>query len=111
MPSEKKAKEYKIELENELKLINFWLDEHPECINREQLANYEDTDRGNAKEEYLRKCRDKKARKAEIEAALAKISIGTFGICEKCSREIDPARLEGNLARKYCISCAARKKH
>lgn len=39
----------------------------------------------------------------EIEAALLKIKKGTYGVCEKCGRPIDSARLEVKPAAIYCV--------
>ena len=39
-----------------------------------------------------------------ITAALARIETGTFGICEVCSAEIEPARLDVNPAARTCIA-------
>jgi RNA polymerase-binding transcription factor DksA len=37
--------------------------------------------------------------------ALQKIEIGTYGICEKCQKEIDIARLKANPSAKNCLKC------
>ncbi len=42
---------------------------------------------------------------AEIEIALAKISQGTYGICEMCEEEIGFARLKVKPHARYCIDC------
>lgn len=39
----------------------------------------------------------------EVGAALDKMNFEAFGKCEKCGKEIDPARLEANPAAKNCI--------
>ncbi len=41
-----------------------------------------------------------------IEAALERISSGTFGICQKCGEEVQAARLEALPYTRYCINCA-----
>jgi RNA polymerase-binding transcription factor DksA len=41
----------------------------------------------------------------EINSALERIEKGTFGICEKCKREIEIERLEANPAERYCKNC------
>ena len=43
---------------------------------------------------------------ADIEAALKKFEPGTFGICEKCGRQIEPARLEAMPTAKLCMNDA-----
>jgi len=42
----------------------------------------------------------------EIERAEKKIEEGTYGICEKCGKEIDRKRLELIPHARYCIDCA-----
>ena len=44
----------------------------------------------------------------EVEQALAKLSDGTYGVCEDCGDAIDPLRLEAKPAARYCINCAAK---
>lgn len=39
----------------------------------------------------------------EIESALSKIKKGTYGICEKCAKPIDVARLEVKPSAIYCL--------
>ncbi len=43
---------------------------------------------------------------SEIETAVAKFAIGTFGLCEKCGREISQARLEAVPTARFCIKDA-----
>jgi RNA polymerase-binding protein DksA len=42
---------------------------------------------------------------AEIEAALARVADGTYGICTNCGRPIDEARLEAQPWSTLCIDC------
>jgi RNA polymerase-binding transcription factor DksA len=44
----------------------------------------------------------------DIDRALAKIDEGTYGICERCGKEIAEARLEAMPATPYCIDDAGR---
>ena len=44
---------------------------------------------------------------AMVDAALAKMDEGTFGVCERCGNEIAEARLEAMPTTRYCISCAS----
>lgn len=46
-------------------------------------------------------------RLAEVEAALARIDEGTFGVCKNCGKAIAPARLEARPYAQTCIDCAA----
>ncbi len=41
----------------------------------------------------------------KIDSALAKISAGTFGICECCDEEIEFSRLEARPTAELCIVC------
>ncbi len=45
----------------------------------------------------------------EVEHALAKLDQGTYGICERCGKPINPARLEAMPAARLCIDCASRR--
>ena len=42
---------------------------------------------------------------AQVDAALARLDDGTFGVCIRCGREIAPARLEALPWAAYCIDC------
>ncbi|MGH9465127.1 MAG: TraR/DksA family transcriptional regulator [Thermoanaerobaculia bacterium] len=41
----------------------------------------------------------------DIEAALAKMERGSFGVCETCGTEIGAARLQALPWARYCIDC------
>ena len=45
----------------------------------------------------------------EVEHALAKLDEGTYGVCERCGKPINPARLEAMPAARLCIDCASRR--
>ena len=42
----------------------------------------------------------------EIDAALARIDVGTYGTCTKCGTEIAVARLDAHPWASLCIDCA-----
>ena len=44
----------------------------------------------------------------EVDAAVARLDEGTYGMCERCGAAIGAARLEALPAARTCISCAAR---
>lgn len=44
----------------------------------------------------------------EIDAALERVSAGTYGICEDCGRPIGAGRLEARPVARTCISCAGK---
>ena len=43
---------------------------------------------------------------AEVDAALARVSAGTYGRCERCGQPIAPARLDARPTARLCIQCA-----
>ena len=43
---------------------------------------------------------------SQIDAALRRIDEGTYGVCERCGREIAPERLEAYPWASLCIDCA-----
>lgn len=43
---------------------------------------------------------------AQIDAALARLDAGTYGVCTSCGRPIGAARLEARPAAARCIDCA-----
>jgi len=42
----------------------------------------------------------------DVEAAIAKLDDGTYGVCEICGRPIGEARLEAMPTARLCIDCA-----
>jgi RNA polymerase-binding transcription factor DksA len=46
----------------------------------------------------------------DIEDALAKFDVGTYGTCERCGNEIQAARLEAMPAARLCITCASSRR-
>jgi DnaK suppressor protein len=49
-----------------------------------------------------------RAHLAEIDAALTRLSAGTYGVCERCGGPIAPERLEARPVARTCITCASR---
>lgn len=45
------------------------------------------------------------SREERFAAARAKIEAGTYGICERCGQQINPARLRARPDSIYCIDC------
>ena len=45
---------------------------------------------------------------AQVEDALERFEQGTYGICERCGAEIDPARLEALPYATLCLRCQQR---
>jgi DnaK suppressor protein len=46
----------------------------------------------------------------DIEAALAKIEKGTYGICERCGEPISPERLEAIPHARLCVRCKQKER-
>ncbi len=44
---------------------------------------------------------------AEVDAALARVEAGSYGVCERCGSPIGAARLDALPAARLCIDCAA----
>ena len=42
---------------------------------------------------------------AEVEAALARLARGNYGVCESCDEPIEPARLEAVPWARRCFQC------
>jgi DnaK suppressor protein len=47
----------------------------------------------------------------EVEAALARIGDGSYGICSDCANEIGQGRLKANPSARRCLRCQARYEH
>jgi|GEM_PF-317744 len=45
----------------------------------------------------------------QIQKALAKVHLGTYGKCERCHTSIDPARLKAFPAATLCLECAEKE--
>ncbi|MEZ4217772.1 MAG: TraR/DksA family transcriptional regulator [Myxococcota bacterium] len=46
-----------------------------------------------------------------IDAALARIDAGCFGICDACGADIDPMRLDALPSADLCVDCATEREH
>ena len=46
-----------------------------------------------------------RASRAEVAAALGRFAEGTYGLCERCGREIGAERLEALPSTRLCVSC------
>lgn len=47
------------------------------------------------------------ARVREVDEALARVAVGTFGTCARCGRPIAPGRLLARPTATHCITCAS----
>ena len=43
---------------------------------------------------------------ADLDAALARVDAGTYGVCQRCGAAIPEARLEARPAALTCVGCA-----
>lgn len=44
---------------------------------------------------------------AEIDAAITRLDVGTYGVCEGCGQPIGVARLRARPVARTCITCAS----
>ena len=44
----------------------------------------------------------------DVEDAIARVESGTYGICERCGKQVEEARLEAIPSTRYCIADASR---
>jgi DnaK suppressor protein len=51
-----------------------------------------------------------KASLYEVEQAIEKLDLGTYGLCEKCKKAISPARLEVLPQAALCLECKHKTK-
>lgn len=49
-----------------------------------------------------------RAELAQVEASLARVADGTYGVCESCGRAIPVERLEVRPHATMCVACASR---
>jgi DnaK suppressor protein len=49
--------------------------------------------------------RQAEAHLAEVDAALARLEAGTYGVCERCGRPIEPARLDARPTARTHVTC------
>lgn len=47
-----------------------------------------------------------RGRLVEIDAALARVDVGTYGVCERCGAVIPDGRLEARPVARLCVPCS-----
>lgn len=52
--------------------------------------------------------REGERRLGDLDAALEREAAGTYGVCERCGRDIPVARLEVRPGARTCVACASR---
>lgn len=98
---------YKQKLEEELKVVEKELGElSHEDIDETATEKDELADRMEEHGEAVAEKEALAARKMEIEAALARIDIGTYGQCTVCHQPIEKERLDANPAAATCVAHA-----
>ena len=50
--------------------------------------------------------RQARQRLAEVDAALARLDAGSYGVCERCGGAVGDGRLEARPETRLCIDCA-----
>ncbi len=43
----------------------------------------------------------------DVDRALEKLDVGSYGVCDRCGREIPPERLEAIPSAVLCVTCSA----
>lgn len=90
-------------LEEELQTLNQELAElGHEDIDASATEADEVADRFEEQEEHEGESSALSKRRAEVKAALERITAGTYGICEECGEKIGDDRLEANPAAAVC---------
>jgi len=76
-------------------------------LNSPSVAEYEEKSTMEEQKEYLSGLLNHNADELkEIQVALQKILNGTYGICERCGKQIEESRLEVIPTSRYCKKCA-----
>lgn len=105
----KKLLEEKARLQEELKEVESGnLTESQSVISGENAYEDHFADSGTAtfeRERDLSLERNVKDLLQRVEMALKSLEKGTFGICRRCGKEIDPARLKALPYADLCIDC------
>jgi RNA polymerase-binding protein DksA len=50
--------------------------------------------------------RNEQGLQSQVQEALARIEAGTYGVCQRCGKQIPKARLDAIPYATYCIECA-----
>jgi RNA polymerase-binding protein DksA len=72
------------------------------------IADVRELSEGSADADFRGRLRDREAAELrEINAALARIQAGTYGLCEKCERAIGRQRLRAVPEARLCLTCSS----
>jgi DnaK suppressor protein len=92
-------------LKHQLQHAQTWANEHMGYGNH--MADDATEAFEQAKDLYVRTCL--KDTLHDVQDALRKFELGTYGVCESCDEKIDWARLEAKPEAKLCIKCKQRR--
>jgi len=107
---QEKLEQMKSQLEEERGRLMKELEEHnhPVPLEDEKGSNVDPEVQADEAEEFANRLGVADALRArinEIDSAINKINMGTYGKCQKCDKEIPADQLVASPGRKYCVSC------
>jgi RNA polymerase-binding transcription factor DksA len=105
--STEKLEEYKNKLNKEKLMIEEEIRQNskPPDFGHDVDSFDEETDEAEAFNNQLALVQDFKKRLVDVESALNKIASGTYGICEKCGKEIEESVLDIDPESRFCKAC------
>jgi DnaK suppressor protein len=100
-------KEYKGKLEKERAMVNGEItrEEKPVDFGSDIDHGDEGSDASEQMGNQMAVANDLKDRLSEIDIALGKIQNGTYGVCEKCGKPIEPEILSIDPESRFCKEC------
>jgi DnaK suppressor protein len=96
------------QLISELKDLEERMEDERRKMEQAQVVNPDRADlawASNQRQQARRSLERTQARLQQVKAALQRIDDGTYGMCLRCGKEIQPERLEVMPAVEYCIEC------
>jgi RNA polymerase-binding transcription factor DksA len=105
--TKEKIQEYKTKLEKERGLISAEIKQEESPVDFGSDIDHfdEETDKTEEMGNQLAMAQDLKNRLNDIDHALEKIQQGTYGICEKCGKEIEAEILDIDPESRLCKNC------
>jgi len=102
----KDVREERRRLEEEIERTREELDRLREYLRQEVDTSLDEGDPDlHEREKNLALMRSLEHRLSSLEQALAMLEKGTYGICQRCGKRIDPARLEALPEATLCLKC------
>ena len=71
----------------------------------------DEADMASASERNQAMLRNSQALLNQVDGALARLDAGTYGVCRRCGKEINPRRLEALPYATLCVDCQAAVAH